>query len=147
MSLCHHHLDKLLIVDLPVTVHICLPDHFIHLQQCSMQVLLCSASTHRLHTSPDVDMTSALAWGYMLPVCRQPDQPDHAAWPGCSRTGAVNQRTVVAHVSDLPHAVLQCWTLTSSSVSFSPRLVITCRSCRTGMQLKENWQDRPPSSA
>lgn len=32
LSLCHHHLDKLLVIDLAIAVDICLSNHLIHLQ-------------------------------------------------------------------------------------------------------------------
>lgn len=36
LSLGHHHLDKLLIVDLPVAIHVSLPDHLIHFLICQL---------------------------------------------------------------------------------------------------------------
>ena len=38
LSLCHHHLDKLLVIDLAIAVDICLPNHLIHLQRQSRKV-------------------------------------------------------------------------------------------------------------
>ena len=35
LSLCHHHLDELLVIDLAIAIDICLPNHLIHLQRHS----------------------------------------------------------------------------------------------------------------
>ena len=35
LSLCHHHLDELLVIDLAIAVDICLSNHLIHLQRHS----------------------------------------------------------------------------------------------------------------
>merc|ERR1719445_1501362 len=72
-SLSHHHLDKLLIIDLAIAIHVCLTDHLIYLlireffaQVCHDMAQLCSTDKAVAVTVEDLEGLNELFLGSVL---------------------------------------------------------------------------------